>query len=369
MDNWREWFDWFTLGDWAESGIEWFVATTATVLSLIRDGLSNAYSTLSNALIVPPWWLVTAVGALLVWFAVHSLRGRSWPSWQIGLAAAGVLLVADIALWYVNRTSGFSLLATYEGPYPLLDSERASFLLLFLPPSWVMILLLALLALATRGLVFGVGAAVGLFLVDLMGQWTNAMQTLAMVAVACLVATLVAIPIGILAARSRVVSSVVKPVLDFMQTMPALIYVLIAVFMFRVGVVPGIVATIIFAMPPAIRLTELGIRQVDAEVVEAGHAFGSPPSKILRQIQLPLALPTIMAGVNQVIMLALSMVVLAGFVGAPGLGQQVLAAISRTNLSLGVEAGLSVVILAIYLDRVTAAIGARSTVARLERAA
>jgi ABC-type proline/glycine betaine transport system permease subunit len=129
------------------------------------------------------------------------------------------------------------------------------------------------------------------------------------------------------------------------------------------------IATVIFAMPQGIRLTELGIRQVDAEVVEAGHAFGSSHGKILRQIQLPLALPTIMAGVNQVIMLALSMVVLAGFVGGPGLGQQVLSAISRLNVGLGVEAGLSVVILAIYLDRVTAALGARSTVARLERAA
>jgi glycine betaine/proline transport system permease protein len=138
---------------------------------------------------------------------------------------------------------------------------------------------------------------------------------------------------------------------------------------FGLGVVPGMVATIIFAMPPGIRLTELGIRQVDAEVVEAGHAFGSSPGAILRQIQLPLALPTIMAGVNQVIMLSLSMVVLAGFVGAGGLGRAVVEGLSRLNYSLGIEAGLSVVILAIYLDRVTAALCARSTVTRLERVA
>lgn len=369
MDSWREWFSWFTVGDWAEAGINWFVATFSVLLTFIRDVLFEAYTTLAGSLITPPWWLVLGLAALLVWLVVHELRGRSWPSWQIGLGAAGVLLVVDIGHWYLNRSSGFAPLDTYGGPYPLLDVERASFLLLYLPPSWVMILLLACLAGAARGPMFGLGAAAGLFLIDLMGQWVNAMQTLAMVLVAVLVAVLLAIPIGIVAARSRIVSSVVKPVLDLMQTMPALIYVLVAVFMFRVGVVPGIVATIIFAMPPAIRLTELGIRQVDAEVVEAGHAFGSPSLKILRQIQLPLALPTIMAGVNQVIMLALSMVVLAGFVGGPGLGQQVLAAISRTNLSLGVEAGLSVVILAIYLDRVTAAIGARSTVARLQRVA
>jgi ABC-type proline/glycine betaine transport system permease subunit len=247
------------------------------------------------------------------------------------------------------------LLNTYSGLEGLLN----------LPPSLVVIVLLAALGWVARGWRFALFAAASLLLIDLMAQWENTMQTLSMVAVAVVVAVLIAIPIGIAASRSRLVSSIVKPVLDFMQTMPALIYVLLAVSVFRIGVVPAIVATIIFAMPPAIRLTELGIRQVDAEVVEAGHAFGSPPSKILRQIQFPLALPTIMAGINQVIMLALSMVVLGGFVGAPGLGGQVIAAISRLNVGLGIEAGLSVVILAIYLDRVTAAIGARSTVARL----
>lgn len=241
--------------------------------------------------------------------------------------------------------------------------------LLLLPPSWVMILLLAALALYARGWRFAVGAAAALLLIDLMEQWNNAMHTLALVIIACGLAVLLALPIGIAAARSRLVSAVVKPVLDFMQTLPALIYVMVGVAFFRVGVVPGIVATIIFAMPPGIRLTELGIRQVDAEVVEAGHAFGSPPGKILRQIQLPLALPTIMAGINQVIMLTLAMAVLAGMVGTPGLGQAVFSAITTVNTGLGIEAGISVVILAIYLDRVTAALGARSTVARLAEAA
>src|SRR5665647_1888038 len=134
------------------------------------------------------------------------------------------------------------------------------------------------------------------------------------------------------------------------------------------GVVPGIVATIIFALAPGVRFTELGIRQVDPEVVEAGHAFGSTPGRILRQIQLPLAQPTIMAGINQVIMLALSMVVIAGMVGAGGLGLDVVSALSRVNVALGFEAGLSVVILAIYLDRITSALADRSPVARALRA-
>ncbi|MPZ26002.1 MAG: ABC transporter permease subunit [Micromonosporaceae bacterium] len=247
----------------------------------------------------------------------------------------------------------------YEGLGNLLNT---------LPPIAV-ILVLGVLGLLVRGWLFGLGATAGLLLIDLMEQWENTMLTLSMVLVACAVAALFAVPIGIAAARSQTVSSVVRPVLDFMQTMPALLYVLLAVLIFSVGVVPGIVATIIFAMPPGIRLTELGIRQVDPEVVEAGHAFGSSPAKILRQVQLPLALPTIMAGINQIIMLALAMVVLAGMVGGPGLGQVVLAALNRLNIGLGIEAGLSVVILAIYLDRFTGALGSRSRVARLEKAA
>lgn len=240
--------------------------------------------------------------------------------------------------------------------------------LLNLPPSWAMILLMVLLGFYARGWKFALGAAASLVFIDLMGQWENTMHTLALVIIACGLAVLLAMPIGIAAAKSQLVSAAVKPILDFMQTLPALIYVMLGVAFFRVGVVPGIVATIIFAMPPGIRLTELGIRQVDREVVEAGHAFGSSPGKILRQIQLPLALPTIMAGINQVIMLTLAMAVLAGMVGTPGLGQVVFSAITTVNTGLGIEAGLAVVILAIYLDRVTAALGARSTVARLAHA-
>ncbi|WP_316294219.1 ABC transporter permease, partial [Clavibacter michiganensis] len=153
------------------------------------------------------------------------------------------------------------------------------------------------------------------------------------------------------------VRSVVKPVLDFMQTMPALVYLIPAIVFFSIGVVPGLVATVIFALPPGVRFAELGIRGVDSETVEAGQAFGATPGQILRGIQLPLAMPTIMAGVNQVIMLALSMAVIAGMAGADGLGKEVVQALSTVNLAKGVEAGLSVVIIAVFLDRMTAALG------------
>jgi glycine betaine/proline transport system permease protein len=229
--------------------------------------------------------------------------------------------------------------------------------LLQTPNPLVTVIVFALLGLAIRGWRFGLVALLGLLLIVSMDQWDAAMQTLTLVVVATMVAVLIAIPLGVLAARSQHASAVFKPILDLMQTMPALVWLVPVVTLFSIGVVPGVVATIIFALPPGVRLTELGIRNVDAEVVEAANAFGATPRQTLFGVQLPLAMPTIMAGVNQVIMLALSMAVIAGLVGGGGLGGQVTGALATLNLGLGFEAGLSVVVLAIYLDRVTASLG------------
>jgi ABC-type proline/glycine betaine transport system permease subunit len=226
------------------------------------------------------------------------------------------------------------------------------------PPFWAIILVLAGLSLWLRGWKFGIGVAVGLLVILSVNQWENAMDTLALTIVSAFIAVIISVPLGIWAARNDKVSSAIKPVLDFLQTMPAFVYLIPAIILFRVGVVPGIVATIAFSMAPGVRLTELGIRGVDKEVVEAGQAFGASPRRILAQIQLPLARPSIMAGVNQVIMLSLSMVVIASMVGAPGLGRPIIQALSRIDVGLGFEAGLAVVILAIILDRLTAILGA-----------
>ncbi|MGW5647070.1 ABC transporter permease [Saccharopolyspora sp. NPDC003752] len=236
-------------------------------------------------------------------------------------------------------------------------------------PELAMVLVFSALALWLRSWRFALFSLIGFGLIASMREFTAAMQTLSLVLVASVIAVLIGIPVGILAARSARVSMVVRPVLDLMQTMPAFVYLIPAILFFNIGTTPGVVATVVFALPPGVRLTELGIRQVDKEVVEAGEAFGAPERKILTGIQLPLAMPSIMAGINQVIMLSLSMVVIAGMVGAQGLGTDIYQAVTRVQLSLGFEAGLSVVILAVYLDRITAVLSDRSPVARAEHRA
>ncbi|MFH8571154.1 ABC transporter permease/substrate binding protein [Streptomyces sp. NPDC017993] len=219
--------------------------------------------------------------------------------------------------------------------------------------------ILAVIAWWLRGLPAALLTFIGFALIDSIEQWDETVSSLSLVLVACLITVAVAIPLGILAARSRVVGGALRPVLDLMQTMPAMVYLIPGILFFGLGVVPGIVSTIVFSMPPAVRMTELGIRQVDEELVEAAEAFGTHPRRTLFRVQLPLALPTIMAGINQVIMLALSMVVIAGMVGGGGLGGSVYNSISSVDVALGAEAGLAVVILAMYLDRMTGALNQR----------
>lgn len=227
------------------------------------------------------------------------------------------------------------------------------------PDPLVLALGFALLAWLVRNWKLGLGTLVGMVLIIGMDMWEPAMDTLAIVVVATVIALVVGIPLGIWAARSSTVSRILKPVMDFLQTMPGFVWLVPVVKLFSIGVAGAMVATVIFALAPAVRLTELGIRQVDREVVEAGHAFGATPRQILKDVQLPLALPSVMAGVNQVIMLSLSMAVIGGLVGAPGLGSEVIKSLSTLDLALGFDGGISVVILAIFLDRLTGSIGTR----------
>jgi len=203
---------------------------------------------------------------------------------------------------------------------------------------------------------FAVFVILGLLLIRAMGYWDEAIQTTTLVLVSTIIALILGIPFGILSAKSNIADGIIRPILDFMQTMPAFVYLIPAIFFFSVGNTPGVIATVIFSLPPAVRLTNLGIRNVQPDVIEAGRAFGANENQILFKIQLPLAMPTILAGINQVILLALSMVVIASMVGAKGLGSVVYQGIQQNDIAKGFESGLGIVVLAIILDRITQSI-------------
>jgi glycine betaine/proline transport system permease protein len=227
-------------------------------------------------------------------------------------------------------------------------------------PIWLAIALLTAFAGWRVSVRFGIFTLVSLLLIASMDLWAATISTLGLVLASTLLSLILGIPLGVWMARSKVVESISKTTLDFMQTMPAFVYLIPAVMFFGLGRVPGIIATIIFAMPPAVRLTALGIQQVPAEIVEAARAFGCTDRQLLFRVQLPSARPSIMAGVNQTMMLALSMVVIASMIGAGGLGNVVLQGIQRLDIGLGFKSGLSVVLLAIILDRITQSFGAKA---------
>ncbi|EJQ61513.1 proline/glycine betaine ABC transporter permease [Bacillus mycoides] len=226
-------------------------------------------------------------------------------------------------------------------------------LLIFIPAIIFITITCLLVWYTSRKISLIVFSLIGFLFILNVNYWEQTMQTLALVLTSVIISIIIGIPIGILASQNERFSKFLKPTLDFMQTMPAFVYLIPAITFFGVGVVPGIIASVIFAMPPTIRFTELGIRQVPEDLIEAANAFGSTSSQKLFKVQLPLATGTIMAGVNQSIMLSLSMVVTASLVGAPGLGVDVYRSVTQVNIGMGFEAGLAIVVIAIILDRIT----------------
>jgi len=237
--------------------------------------------------------------------------------------------------------------------WPLVQIER----FLWWLPWWAVIIIFAGVAWRFAGRWIALFTVCGMLFIGVMGLWDDTMTTLAIIVTAVAVSVLVGIPLGILAATNDRFEAILRPFLDGMQTMPSFVYLIPAVFFFGLGKVPAVVATFIYAVPPCIRLTNLGIRQVSTEVVEAGKAFGSTSLQLLFKIQLPLARPTIMTGVNQTIMMALAMVVIASMIGASGLGLEVLRGIQRLDVGRGFIAGIAIVILAIIIDRVSTSLG------------
>jgi len=225
-------------------------------------------------------------------------------------------------------------------------------------PPIIIMLLVVVGAFFITGKKFGLAAfsLVGLIFIENQGLWTELMSTFTLVLTASVLSVIVGVPVGILMSKSKVAEAIILPILDFMQTMPAFVYLIPAVAFFSIGMVPGIFASLIFATPPTVRFTNLGIRQVSTELKEAAEAFGSTGAQKLFKLELPMAKGTIMAGINQTVMLALSMVVIASMIGAPGLGNPVVSALQRAQAGAGFVAGISIVILAIIMDRYTQSI-------------
>jgi glycine betaine/proline transport system permease protein len=250
------------------------------------------------------------------------------------------------------------LTATFGDYFDTLTAILASIIdlvgaVLLAPHPFVSIALLALIGYATGGWRVALLTAVGLLLIISLELWGLAMLTLALVISSGFISLLIGIPVGVLAAQFRGVHAVVEPILDVMQTMPSFVYLIPMVLLLGLGNVPALIATLIFAMPPAIRLTLLGLRQVPETNVEAAHAFGATRWQTLTKVELPLAMPSVMAGVNQVIMLSLSMVVVAALIGAGGLGAEVIRGLSSLDVGRGFVGGVGIVVLALVLDRIT----------------
>lgn len=258
----------------------------------------------------------------------------------------------DLAVqWIISTFSGlFNVITIYGSMF--MDAIRT--ILAFLPP-FAFILLVAIIAYFARKRTWGlpVFTVIGLGYILNQGLWSQLIDTISLITIASVVTIIIGIPLGILAAKSSVANAIIQPVLDFMQTMPAFVYLIPAVAFFGIGMVPGIFASFVYAIAPVTRMTNLGIREIDSELIEAAESFGSTPNQRLFKVELPLAKNTIFAGINQTVMLTLSMVVIASMIGAPGLGMNVLTALQQADVGQGFVAGLAIVILAIIVDRLT----------------
>ena len=263
----------------------------------------------------------------------------------------------DMAYKGFSRSWGDTIEAAFR---PLLDFLLWFEGLLLSTPWWIVLaVLVAIVWFASRSIAITVGTVVAMFLIGLFGMWEDTMRTLAVIIVCTLLSIVIGLPIGILMSRSDRAQSVISPILDVMQTMPSFVYLIPIVMLLGIGLIPGLIVVVIYAMPPIIRLTNLGIRLVDKEVMEAADAFGASSWQRLVDVQLPLSLPTIMAGINQTIMMALAMVVVASLIGVRGLGQPVLQAITNQYFAQGVMNGLAIVAIAIIFDRASQAYGKR----------
>ena len=317
-------------------------------IQMASDPWSNASTAQADKQTTIDWSQATTSGDSEQFDILHPFSDRAiipFDSW-----------VNDAIDWTVTNFREFFLMA--KTPIDVILHSVESFLLYLSP--YVVILFFILLALQFSTKKMAAATLVSFVTIGLVGAWDESMITLSLVFTAVFFSMIIGLPLGIWSARSDRVDSIVRPLLDAMQTTPAFVYLIPIVMLFGIGNVPGVIVTIIFALPPLIRLTNLGIRQVPSDLIEASRSFGASRMQMLFRVQLPVAMPTIMAGVNQTLMLALSMVVIASMIAVGGLGQMVLRGIGRLDVGLAAVGGLGIVLLAIVLDRITQDMGKNS---------
>ena len=302
-----------------------------------------------NALISMPKWVWLIVVLLLI-ASVVPLEGIAYVPESVGVGATVSHGVNDTVDWLVVQGDPlFTAINIGLLRYMLVPLEKWLLSL----PWWLVIGVVALIAYRIVGPPFSAVAVAMMLTVVVLGIFDKAMSTLALLVVATLLSVVLGVPSGILAAMSDRYNAIQRPALDMMQTMPSFVYLIPVLMLFGLGKVPAIIATVIYAVPPIIRFTNLGIRLVDTSVIEAAQAFGTTPNQLLFKVQIPLAMPTVMAGLNQTIMMALAMVVIAAIIGAKGLGVEVLNGIARLDVGRGLIGGIGIVVMAIILDRIT----------------
>ncbi len=359
------------LDDWIDDALDFLTDNFAFLTKAISKHLETVIDSIVNGFMSLPAWLLIIIFTLFVW----RLLARKQTIW----IAIVVATLTGLGLGWLNYKDLLApdimviTIFCWVGLWQLADRNLNVFIaiefglfLTLLALFWYMqlwhdnilvIVLFTLFSWQLAGRNVGIFTFVGLILIWNLQLWEATIETLTLVIVATLIAVLVGLPMGILAATSKMAYRVIMPLMDIMQTMPAFVYLIPAIPFFGLGAVSAIFSTVIFAMPPAIRLTCLGIKQTPKELIEAADAFGSTKSQKLFKLQLPLAVPTIMAGINQTIMLALSMVVIAAMIGAGGLGGEVWKAIQRLQPGMGFQAGFVIVILAMILDRISQKVG------------
>lgn len=344
------WLPWIALA----AGVGWLIYAISRQYLRSAAATVGALVLLVGTIIVQAWHTSMLDGAAQKVARKAYAAALDFPEW---IDTRPVRFQVDDGLTWIVKNWGDGFEAAASPLLFLLNAIQR--FLLFLPWWFIFIVLIVLAWLATRKIALSIVVLVALLFLGVMELWEDAVKTMALMISATLTAIAFSIPVGILMARKELVRRILSPVLDLMQTLPSFVYLIPVVMIFGPGKIPALIATIIYAAPPLVRLTDLGIRMVDQDVMEAARAFGTTPRQRLFGVQIPLALPTILAGVNQTTMMALAMVVIASMIGAGGLGYQVLQGIGRLEVSRGLFAGLGIVALAIIFDRITQAFGKR----------